>query len=89
MSMYSSYLKRQIGYADLNSLDPSDNIGLIKGTKISGNPTVSISTDHRSLGQVVTLDGNNNVVSDVFSSSELHKKSKEALNDLKKLFNKG
>ena len=86
MSLYSNFLKSQIGYADLNSSDPSDNIGLINMTTISGDPTVSISTDHRSLGQVVALDGNNNVVSDVFSSNELHKKSKEALNDLKRLF---
>jgi len=53
---------------------------------LHGDPTVSISTDHRSLGQVVALDGSNNTASDGFTSIELHEKSQGALSDLKRQF---
>ena len=87
MSIYLDLLKRKIGYKErqLQIADRSLNL-IVNPETLSGDPTVSISTDHGSLGQVVALDGNNNAASDKFSSIELHEKSIEALDDLKRLF---
>jgi len=59
---------------------------IVSSGSLHGDPTVSIATDHRSLGQVVALDGSNNTASDGFTSIELHEKSQGALNDLKHHF---
>jgi|GEM_PF-4240321 len=89
MSIYLDLLKSKIGYTE-RQYHVSDSIPLsINPAQMSIDITTSIATDHRSLGQVVALEGNNNAPSDKFSSVELHEKSKEALSDLKRFFETG
>lgn len=86
MSIYLDLLKSKIGYTE-HQYHVSDSIPLfINAAQLPVDITTPIATDHRSLGQVVALAGNNNAASDKFSSIELHEKSKEALSDLKHFF---
>jgi hypothetical protein len=82
MSIYLDLLKSKIGYTE-HQYPIADTPSLISTeTPVEGLTKIS-PTDHRSLGQVVTLDEGSNIASDTFDSIELHEKSKEALNDLK------